>query len=169
MPGDGEAPALRSGLSHFLGPAGISLACHLFLVVIMTFATWAVVRPDASEPFLAEYKAKIVTDSKKAGPSGGFHFPGRAYKDRPDSARASRESDTVQDLASLLDSDPAFKPAPIDPGGSGLGTLAVKELGRSDVVGIGSGGGLGKGGQGSGLGDRDLAGGGPVGTLWGGG
>jgi hypothetical protein len=158
---------MQSGVSHFLGPMGISLACHLVLLVILTFATWAVVRPDASEPFLTEFKARIVTDPRKAGPSGGFRFPGRAFKDRPDSARASHESDTIHDLASLLDSEPSFKPAPIDPGGSGLGTLAVRELGRSDVIGIGSGGGLGKGGQGSGLGDRDLAGGGPVGTLWG--
>ncbi|HVP10494.1 MAG TPA: hypothetical protein VMV94_04810 [Phycisphaerae bacterium] len=158
---------MQSGVSHFLGPAGMSVACHLFLVGIMAVATWAVVRPEAAEPFLTEYKAKVVTDAKKAGPRGGFRFPGRAFKDRPDSARASHESDTIHDLASLLDSEAVFKPAPIDPGGSGLGTLTVKELSRSDVVGIGDGGGVGKGGRGSGLGDRDLAGGGPVGTLWG--
>ncbi len=161
-------PSHRRRLAHYLGAAGISLGCHLLLVCVLALAaTYAVVKPGSSEPFPTEFKAKIVTDSRKEERVGGFRFPGRAMKDRPDSARATRDSDSIRDLAALLEADSPLKPTPIGRGGSGLNRMTVSELGRSDVVGIGSGGGFGHGGLGSGLGNRDLAGGGPVGTLWG--
>jgi hypothetical protein len=134
---------------------------------VLTVATWAIVAPASDESFFTEYKAKVVAEPNPDGLGGGFRFPGRAHKDRPDSARAARNADTIHELASLLDTEAALKPAPIEPGASELETLAVSELTRSDVVGIGNGGGFGHGGLGSGLGDRDLAGGGPVGSLWG--
>jgi len=159
--GSGRGPA------QYLGPAGISLACHLLLVCVLALATYAAVKPTASEPFATEFQAKIVTDAPKDDRVGGFRFPGRAMKDRPDSARAAKESDSIHDLAALLEADAALSPAPMAQGGSGLERMTVSELTRSDVIGVGSGGGFGRGGLGSGLGDRDLAGGGPVGSLWG--
>jgi hypothetical protein len=163
----GLASDARPWPSRYLGPAGISLACHLVLVSVLALATYAVVSPAGSEPFETEFKAKIVTDSRKDDRVGGFRFPGRAMKDRPDSSRAVKESDSIHDLAALLEADANLKPAPMAQGGSGLNRMTVSELGRSDVIGVGSGGGFGQGGVGSGLGDRDLAGGGPVGSLWG--
>ncbi|MBN2559433.1 MAG: hypothetical protein JXQ75_00695 [Phycisphaerae bacterium] len=157
--------ALHGGLLHFLGPAGLSFACHGLVVLLLAFATWAVgVTGDLID---TEYRAMVVSEPKDGGPSGGFRFPGRAHIDRPDSARASHESDTIEDLASLLSREQAFKLSPVDSGGSGLDELTLGELSRSDVIGTGTGGGVGSGGLGSGLGDRDLAGGGPVGSLWG--
>ncbi len=137
------------------------------LVLAMALATWAVgSTPD--EPIWTEYHAKVVAEGPEAdGRAGAFRFPGRAYIDRPDSARAAYEADTIDDLASLLSKEQAFKLTPVDGGGSGLDALEFSELGRGDVLGVGTGGGLGSGGLGSGLGDRDLAGGGPVGSLWG--
>lgn len=157
----------RGGLVRYVGPVGISLGVHLLLLCILALATWAVVKPAASEPFATEFKAKIVADAAKDERGGGFRFPGRAMKNRPDSARATRESNTIDDLVVLLEADSTLKPAPMGRGGSGLGRMAVEELGRTDVIGIGSGGGFRQGGLGSGLGERDLAGGGPVGSLWG--
>ena len=156
---------LAGGMFHFLGPAGASFALHGLLVLLLAFATWAV--GAAAERVNTEYRASIVSESKEAGPPGGFRFPGRANLDRPDSAQAHQESDTIEDLASLLSKEQAFNLTPVDSGGSGLSALEFGELSRSDVVGTGSGGGHGEGGLGSGLGDRDLAGGGPVGAMWG--
>lgn len=163
----GAARLFGGGLRHYLGPAGVSIGCHLLILAVLAVATWAVVRPDADEPFNTEFKAKIVAESMAATKGGGFRFPGRAYQDRPDSARAVQQADAVHDLASLLQAEPAFRPSPVEPGGSGLAAMSIQELARSDVIGVGSGGGFGRGGLGSGLGDRDLAGGGPVGSMWG--
>lgn len=153
------------GLRHYLGPAGVSVACHGLVILVLALVTWAV--GSAGEPILTEYRARIVNEPIAGGPAGGFRFPGRANIDRPDSAQAGHDADTIQDLASLLSQEQAFKLTPADSGGSGLESLTLGELNRGDVLGIGTGGGIGSGGLGSGLGDRDLAGGGPVGSLWG--
>src|SRR5690606_32485289 len=91
--------------------------------------------------------------------------------DRPDSrTRGGAEEDTIQDLASLLKTEKSLQMTPVDVGGSGLSTIAVSELGGGDVVGTsGMTGVAGESGPGfgSGMGDRDVAGGGPVGTMWG--
>lgn len=144
-----------------MGPVGISLVCHVFLVGVFALATWAV--GTADEPVFTEYKAMVVAQHK----GEAYRFPGRANADRPDSARAAHEAETIEDLSALLGKEAAFKLAPADSGGSGLEDVAFRELGRSDVLGTGTGGGVGAGGLGSGLGDRNRAGGGPVGTLWG--
>lgn len=156
---------LAGGVFHYLGPAGASFAFHALLVLLLALATWAA--GVAAERINTEYRASIVAESKEAGPPGGFRFPGRASLDRPDSARAHHESEVIEDLASLLSKEQAFNLPPVDSGGSGLTALEFGELSRSDVVGTGIGGGHGAGGPGSGLGDRDLAGGGPVGSMWG--
>lgn len=137
------------------------------MLFVLSIAAWVAVDTTRGEPVRHEFEAKVVREGNPDGPAGGFRFPGRAYIDRPDSAAARHQEDSIRDLASLLEDDPLFKPKPIDSGGSGLGAIAVEGLRRSDVVGIGSGGGIGEGGIGSGLGNRDLAGGGPVGSLWG--
>jgi len=155
----------RGGVRHYLGPVGVSITCHAMLILIFAFATWAV--GSAGEPVLTEYHAKVVAEPKALGPAGGYRFPGRANIDRPDSAQAAHEADTIQDLASLLSKEQAFRLTPVDGGESGLDNMTLGELNRGDVIGVGTGGGIGSGGLGSGLGDRDLAGGGPVGSLWG--
>ncbi|MFH1420340.1 MAG: hypothetical protein ABII12_18865 [Planctomycetota bacterium] len=162
-----SAPPLHADLKHFLGPAGLSLSCHGLFILVMALAAWAAIGSPDADAIFTEFEAKVVSQTKSEGPQGGYRFPGRANIDRPDSTRASASTGELRDLAELLDAEPAFQPDPIDPGGSGLGTLAVSQLGRGDVVGIGGGEGPAAEGLGNGLGDRDLAGGGPVGSLWG--
>lgn len=153
------------GLLRYLGSAGVSCIFHAVLLVLLAFATWAVgVGEDRID---TEYRASVVAESKGTGPVGGFRFPGRANLDRPDSVQADHPSETIEDLATLLSKEEAFKLAPTEAGGSGLNDLQFGELSRGDVIGTGAGGGIGSGGLGSGLGDRDLAGGGPVGAMWG--
>ncbi len=156
---------LGGGIVHFLGPAGVSAACHVLIVVLLAFATWAV--GSSNEMLDTEYEAKVVAHSEEDGTGGRFRFPGRAHMDRPDSTSADHEADTIEDLASLLSREQAFQLSPVSGGGSGLDNLTFSELNRGDVIGTGTGGGFGSGGLGSGLGDRDRAGGGPVGSLWG--
>ncbi len=162
-----QASGLRGWWSRFIGPAGVSVGVHAVFLFMLAIAAWTAVETSRGEPVRHEFEAKVVREQQPDGPAGGFRFPGRAHLDRPDSAAAHHQEETIEDLASLLEEDPLFKPKPIDSGGSGLGAIAVEGLRRSDVVGVGSGGGIGEGGVGSGLGNRDLAGGGPVGSLWG--
>jgi hypothetical protein len=148
-----------------LGPAGVSIVCHGLLVLVLALAAWAVGSP--GEPVIMEYHAKVVAGPDPVSSEGGYRFPGRASVDRPDSARAEHQAESIQDLAALLSKRRLFEPAPVDSGESGLDSLIGGELSRSSVIGTGVGGGIGVGGVGSGLGDRDRAGGGPVGSLWG--
>jgi hypothetical protein len=98
---------------------------------------------------------------------GGFKFPGQAFIDRPDSAKPAQGHDSSADLSKLLaEKNPSPQPLPV-PNGTGWQEIGGSELRRSDVVGIGLDTGVSGGSQGTGLGDRDLAGGGPVGSLWG--
>jgi hypothetical protein len=154
-----------ASLLRYLGSAGASCVVHALLLVLLAFATWAVgVGADRVD---TEYRASVVAESKGTGPVGGFRFPGRANLDRPDSKAADHPSETIEDLATLLSKEEAFKLAAVDPHGSGLADVQFSQLSRGDVIGTGTGGGVGSGGLGSGLGDRDLAGGGPVGAMWG--
>lgn len=164
--GTGRERTLLREMVHFLGPAGLSLLCHLIFLFLLSLTGWAVGAMGDGIP--TEFTAQVVAQSQD-GPVGSFHFPGRANIDRPDSRDAQGESDeAVEDLASLLQSDKSLQMNPVDVGGTGLNTISVEQLDRGDIVGTGipaSGDqGLGLGG---GLGDRDLAGGGPVGSMWG--
>jgi len=94
--------------------------------------------------------------------------------DRPDSRERDdgMTEESIQDLSALLENEKSLQMTPVDVGGSGLSTIAVDTLDRGDVVGTsGVPGGSGEAGEGRGLGmglgDRDLAGGGPVGSMWG--
>ncbi len=162
-----SAPPLHSGLRHYLGPAGLSLSCHGLFILVMALVAWAAIGSPDAEAIFTEFEAKVVSQTESEGPQGGFRFPGQANIDRPDSGGSFASTSELRDLSAVLNAEPAFQPDPIDPGGSGLGTLAVRQLGRGDVVGIGGGEGPAVAGEGSGLGDRNLAGGGPVGSLWG--
>ncbi len=147
---------------NVLGSAGLSLFGHVVLVFLLSFVTWAA--GSTGDGSAHEFTARLVAEADRDAPAGGFRFPGRAYIDRPD----GRESKgTIQDLASLLKQGHSFQMSPIEAGQTGLTTLAVDSLSRSDVVGTGAGAGGAGEGLGSGHGDGDFAGGGPVGTLWG--
>jgi len=147
------------GFLGVLGPAGLSLACHFVLFFMLTMVTWAVGASGTEVPI--EYTARVVKAAHAAGPVGGFHFPGRVGMDRPDTAR---QGSTISDLASLLAKNRSLQVSGVEQNESELSTLSVKTLRRSDVVGAGV---SGPAEQGNGLGERDLAGGGPVGSLWG--
>jgi len=145
-----------------MGPAGLSLVCHVLILISLTFVTWAA--GAAGEGKWTEFTAKVVTESRDSGPVGGFHFPGGAQIDRSDSVEPG---ESMQDLASLLEKEMSLQMSPTEMGTTGLSTIAVSALSRSDVVGTAVIEGGDEALQGSGLGDRDLAGGGPVGSLWG--
>lgn len=144
-----------------LGPAGISLVFHITVVTLLSFVTWAV--GAAGNAIRTEFTASILADSDSAERAGGFRFAGAANTDSPD----SREAGASQNLASLLANDKSLQMTPVDVGDTGLDDLAFSELSRADVTGTPVIGDGGSGEGGLGLGDRDLAGGGPVGALWG--
>jgi len=145
-----------------MGALSLSLACHALILIVLMLFTWAV--GGSGDSLRGEFTATLVAEAKGASPDGGFRFPGRAHSDEPDSAE---KDDAVHDLASLLRKDRSLQVKPIDVGGTGLSTIAVSELSRSDVVGTSVVGAGAETGLGDGLGDRDHAGGGPVGSLWG--
>lgn len=147
------------GPLRVLGPASLSLICHGVFVFLLTLTGWAVGGVGEDAP--TEYTASVVANIEGVESSSGFHFPGSAKIDRPDSAT---EGASISDLAALLAKDDALKLSPVDSSASELSALSVKELSRSDVVGAGV---SRAGGMDSVLGERDLAGGGPVGSLWG--
>ncbi|MCZ6698534.1 MAG: hypothetical protein O7D94_06360, partial [Planctomycetota bacterium] len=154
----------RGGVARIFGSAGISVAIHVLIVVLLAFTTWAV--GANREPVTTEYRAKIVGEPKTLGDAGGFRFSGDARLDIPHSADSDlRPSKPLQDLASLLASDEPIDIPSIQSGGFGPALTAGGELSRSDVIGIGTGGGAGSGA--GGLGRRSVAGGGPVGSMWG--
>jgi hypothetical protein len=124
--------------------------------------TWAI--GNSGDSLRGEFTATLVAEAKGSTPEGGFRFPGQAPSAEPAS---SEKADAVHDLASLLRKDRSLQVKPIDVGGTGLSTIAVSELSRSDVVGTTIVGAGAEAGLGDGLGDRDHAGGGPVGSLWG--
>ncbi len=145
-----------------MGALSLSLACHGLILIILMLLTWAVGNPGDS--LRGEFTATLVAEAKAASPDGGFRFPGQAHRDEPDSAE---KADAVHDLASLLRKDSSLQMKPVDVGGTDLSTIAVSELSRSDVVGTSVVSAGADAGLGDGLGDRDHAGGGPVGSLWG--
>lgn len=151
------------GYVQTVGSAGISLLFHAFMVLLLGLATWAI--GGTIETSDRDFKVHVV--SAVESPGGGFQFPGYAYIDRPDSAKAAEFKDASADLSELLKQEQSsVVPNPV-PTGGGLAEIGGGELRRGDVVGVGLDAVSGRGGQGTGLGDRDLAGGGPVGSLWG--
>jgi len=158
-------PVIRRSLGTTIGSAGLSIAVHGLILLLLSLATWAITFTVDSDS--QEYRAELVPAPRQIGLGEGFRFPGRARLDRPDSSRASHAAETVQELAAILAREEALRLRPVAGQGAGLDGISISELQRGDVVGTGSGGGHGEGGLGSGLGDRDVAGGGPVGSLWG--
>ena len=157
---DRQGDVRRSRLLPILGPAGLSLVLHSLMIMLLTLVTWAV--GGEGDGLLGEFEAKVVASSDPPDSLGGFQFHGATRSDQPESMEVS-----IQDLASLLAQDESLQMAPLDVGDSGLKAIAVSELSRSDVVGTSVSGADGTTSFSEGLGDRDLAGGGPVGSLWG--
>ncbi len=149
-------------VSRVFGSAGISVTLHAVLLLLLTVTTWAV---GTRQPSLqTAFRARIVSAPVRDGPIGGFHFSGTARVDRTGSAGPAEQLDSIQDLATLLADSDDFSMPVTDHPGEGSGTDSGGELRRSDVIGIGTGGGGAGGGR---LGRRSVAGGGPVGSLWG--
>jgi hypothetical protein len=140
-----------------------SLSFHACVVAILAAVTLAVAGA-GQDQIDAEFNAKVVEGPY--GPGGGFHFPGRAMIDRPDSAGEAEFPSSVSDLASLLEPTEPVDVAGVSPGPGEEG-LGLEPLGASEVIGIGGGGGGGLSTLGSGLGDGDRPGGGPIGGMWG--
>lgn len=164
--GPADQPGRPGGILRYLGSAGISVVFHGVALVLLSAATWAV--GAAGEPVRTEFQARVVQVGKTVGPSGGFRFHGEAHVDREDGRDAPEEVETLEDLAALLAGDvtkPASGAATEDD--RGLSVLSAGGLGRSDIIGIGTGGGRGGAAEGEGLGSGGVVGGGPVGGLWG--
>lgn len=160
------APLLRTGgLAPTVGSAGISLLFHGLMVFLFSLATWAI--GGSIESVADDFKVHVVAVAEPTAPGGGFKFPGHAYIDRADSAQPAKGQDASTDLSKFLAEKEPLPEVPPIPVGSGLEDLNGDELRRGDVVGVGLDSAAGNSGQGTGLGDRDLAGGGPVGSLWG--
>jgi hypothetical protein len=141
-----------------------SLGFHAFLLLILGAITFAVAEA-GREDFDAEFNASLVAEGP-FGPGGGFRFPGRALIDRPDSAGEADFPASAADLSTLLDSAEPLDVTGISAGPADEG-LGLDPLGPSEVIGVGGGGGGGLSTLGSGLGDADRAGGGPIGGMWG--
>lgn len=152
---------LRTRILRVLGPAGLSMLCHTLVLFLLTFVSWAV--GSTGDGLSTEFTASLLTNAEHERSDGQFRFPGQADLDQPD---FEQQQESIQDLASLLKQDQSLQVSPVDVGDSGLKTLTVQELSRSDVVGAGVSVSDGVD-QWSGLGDRNLAGGGAVGSLWG--
>jgi len=157
----------RDGVGSILGSAGISLFFHLMILLMLTMVTWAV--GGGAEKVISAFTATVAEAPKGMGPKGGFRFPGKANIDRPDEPNGSMEPTTIDDLAALMEPPADLKPMETESPGSQLDKTDDAGLGRSNIIGIGPGSGSGSGtGTGTGgPGRRSLAGGGPVGSLWG--
>lgn len=153
------------GILRPLGSAGISLLAHLGIAGLLGLTTWAVGTQPA--PILTEFRASIVQTPRTVGPSGGFRFVGEGDPTRPSEGIINASPETIEDLASLLAAEEALPAPEPETAGGGLDGLEGRQLRRSDVIGIGTGGAAGGEGPGAGLGRRSVAGGGPVGSLWG--
>lgn len=154
-----SSPA-RIGVSMW-GSLGLSLVSHAIIAILFGLVTWAVGTAVRADP--PEIHAQIVASETPAG-SGGFRFPGNALIDRPDSAKAAGSPAPASTLKDLIAKQSPPDGAALSPAGMTLSEIASRPISRTDLAGTGQGG---SGGRGSGLGDRDLAGGGPVGSLWG--
>lgn len=128
---------------------------------MLSFITWAVGVGSAGIP--GDFTAQLV-NAENTSHQGGFKFTGDADVDQPDS---SESSDRIRDLASLLADEGSVQMSAVDLGNAGLHDVKVESLQRSDVVGTQLFGGGQGGDGGSGLGEGSMAGGGPVGSLWG--
>lgn len=159
---------LLQRFARWLGEAGpsvlASLGFHACLLALLAAVTFAVAGA-GQEQIDVEFHATLVAEGP-FGPGGGFRFPGRALIDRPDSAAEADFPSSVADLSSLLEPAEPLDVTGISPGPGEEG-LGLEPLGPSEVIGIGGGGGGGLSVLGSGLGDSDRAGGGPIGGMWG--
>lgn len=156
----------RGGVwGRLVGSAGISLCLHVGVATLFGLVTWAVGAAAANAP--REVRAQIVAAELPKVPGGGFRFAGHAMIDRPDSSRSAGNPEGATSLSDLLKRpENESETLPAIAGGTSLAEFTAQGLRREDVVGTGAGL-RGKGGLGSGRGDRELAGGGPVGSLWG--
>lgn len=154
----------RGGTIRYFGSAGISVAVHFVIISLLALTTLAV--GASREPIATEYRAKIISEPNTLETAGGFRFTGSARLDLPDLGDgAAAPTESIRDLASLLAPEEPIKIPMVGSGEPGPALSAGGELSRSDVIGIGTGGGAGSGA--GGLGRRSVAGGGPVGSMWG--
>lgn len=162
-----KVPDRGRGIGRAVGSAGASVGIHFLVALVFGLMTWAVGTADDRAP--RERPAVLVTDVPPLPAGGGFRFPGHALIDRPDSRRVGAKSDVVSELSRLRAPAAAEATTPPGDGDASLATLGGKEWARLDGIDPATGGGAGGGdsGRGSGLGDGELAGGGPVGSLWG--
>lgn len=156
---------------HVIWPLGISLMVHILslappALMLRAFGDSEVV--EAEEPSF-EYEARVIKEGADEPLGGSFRFPGNAMVDRPD---AGPKMDTktpgppgLAELARQAAASPIPQPLGMP---SLLKEFTGQDSGRSDIIGVGAGGGASFGGGGDGgFGDRDVAGGGPIGGLWG--
>lgn len=162
-PGVGESAASGRSLGPVstLGSLGLSLVSHAIVAALFGLVTWSVGTIVRAAP--PEIHAQIVAADIPTG-SGGFRFPGSALIDRPDSATAAGAPAPAASLADMIANQSPPDAASLSASGTSLARLASRPISRTDLTGTGTGG---ENGRGTGLGDRDLAGGGPVGSLWG--
>lgn len=167
--GSGLERSLGAEIVHHLGPFGLSLLCHLVFIFLLSLSGWAV--GVTGSRMNSEFTARVVAQTAPTEQTGNFIFPGKANVDRPDSRQAgqSDSDDSIQDLSSLLKNEKSLQVQAVDVGSSGLNSIAVEELRQGDIVASGAAVGVAgsSDGQGSGLGDRDVAGGGPISGMWG--
>ncbi|OWY72239.1 hypothetical protein B7486_04775 [cyanobacterium TDX16] len=159
--GESVAPGRPLAPVTTLGSLGLSLVSHAIVAALFGLVTWSVGSIVRAAP--PEIHAQIVAADVPAG-SGGFRFPGSALIDRPDSATAAGAPAPAASLADLIANQTPPDAASLSASGTSLARLASRPISRTDLTGTGTGGDHGRG---TGLGDRDLAGGGPVGSLWG--
>ncbi|MEE8169179.1 MAG: hypothetical protein V3T70_01405, partial [Phycisphaerae bacterium] len=150
---------------HVFSPLGASLIVHALLLAVFGGISWAVARTTPRKEI--EFEAKIIAEGPTSGSVGRFRFPGRAALDRPDAGAADMNMPRPTNLAGLLDDSRGLAiPRPV-----GLDVLTRQDesaaLSREDIIGTGGGGALGRAGAADAFGDRDVAGGGPIGSLWG--
>jgi hypothetical protein len=161
-----DSRRLMHWLVHVGSPLGISLTLHAIILIIFAALTAAVARQSSGDADV-EYAAMVVTSGQAGGAGGGFRFPGHAMIDQPDQSRKSPGVKGATRLSDLLDRDRGIE----IPKAGGLAnlteSLSNSSLTRSDIIGTGTGGAIGAPALGSGAGDRDVAGGGPIGSLWG--
>ena len=144
----------------FLGPFSLSLVIHACLLLILSLLTWAVGTAGADAP--GEFTARLVDSSVTAG-QGNFEFLGDENLRREDAAASA---DRIKNLAELLEQEDSLKMEAAATGSTGIQDVTSDSLRRGDVTGTKMFAGGGKSSSG-GIGSGSLAGGGPVGGLWG--
>src|SRR5262245_55275531 len=80
------------GYAQTVGSAGVSLVVHAVMVLLLGLATWAI--GGSADSSNREFQVHVVSATESPVQGGGFQFPGYAYIDRPDSAKAAEFKDS---------------------------------------------------------------------------